>query len=90
MKGIKQSRQAETMPTAIIKEVLYIYESKKEHSWYHGNTVLLQRSGADDSSQQTAVSDGVLLAFESLVQQLTVDQQQLTPQRLKLLPLGGA
>lgn len=61
-----------------------------EESRYHGNTVLLQRSGVDDSSQQAAVSDGVLLAFESLVQQLTVDQQQLTPRRLKLLPQGGA
>lgn len=57
---------------------------------YHGDTVLLQRRGVDDSPQQTAVSDSVLLTFETLVLQLTVDQQQLTPQRLKLLPLGGA
>lgn len=57
---------------------------------YHGDTVLLQRGGVDDLPQQTAVSDSVLLAFETLVLQLTVDQQQLTPQRLKLLPLGGA
>lgn len=52
--------------------------------------MLLQRGGADDSPQQAAVSDGVLLAFETLVLQLTVDQQQLAPEGLKLLPLGGA
>lgn len=57
---------------------------------YHSYAVLLQRGGADDSPQQTAVSDGVLLTFETFVLQLTVDKQQLTPQRLKLLPLGGA
>lgn len=57
---------------------------------YHGDGLLLQRCGVDDSPQQAAVPDGVLLTFETLVLQLTVDQQQLAPQSLKLLPLGGA
>ncbi len=34
---------------------------------YHGDTVLFQRGGVDDSPQQTAVSDGVLLTFEPFV-----------------------
>ena len=57
---------------------------------YHGDIVLLQHSGVDDSAQQAAISDGVLLPLKALVLKLTVNQQELTPQRLKLLPLGGA
>lgn len=57
---------------------------------YHGYTLLLQRGGVDDPPQKPAVSDGVLLPLKTLVLQLTVDQQQLAAQRLKLLPLGGA
>lgn len=56
---------------------------------YHGDALLLQRGGVDDAPQQPAVSDGVLLPLEALVLQLTVHQQQLAAQRIKLLPLGG-
>lgn len=57
---------------------------------YHGHALLLQRGGVDDSSQEPAVPDGVLLPLEALVLQLAVHQQQLAAQGRKLLPLGGA
>lgn len=57
---------------------------------YHGSALLLQRCGVDDPPQQPAVSDGVLLPLEALVLKLSVDEQQLIGQRLKLLLLGGA
>lgn len=41
---------------------------------YHGDALLLQRGGVDDPPQQAAVSDGVLLSFESFILQLTMDQ----------------
>lgn len=61
---------------------------RNSQTCYHGDVVLLQYRGVDDSPQQTTVSDGVLLPFETFVLKLTVDQQQLTPQRLKLIHRG--
>lgn len=57
---------------------------------YHGSALLLQCCRVDDPPQQPAVSDGVLLPLEALVLELSMDEQQLIGQRLKLLLLGGA
>lgn len=79
------SHQSNSLPPAGVDELRV-----RARRRYHGHALLLQRGGIDDSSQEPAVSDGVLLPLEALVLQLAVHQQQLAAQGLKLLPLGGA
>ena len=52
--------------------------------------MLFHGSGVDDAAEQTAVADGVLLSLVALVQELVVEQQHLTAQRVQLVQRRGA
>lgn len=57
-------------------------------NYYHGVVLLFQCSRVDDAAKQAAVPEGMLLSLMSLIQQLVMQQQQLTAQHPQLIRCG--
>lgn len=64
---------------------LYFLNMCNTELLHHGVVLLLQRSGVDDTAEQAAVAQCVLLSFVPLIQQMVVQEQQLTAQKRQLI-----